>query len=452
MIERYSRPQMKKIWSEENKFDQWLKVEIAVCEAWAELGEIPRKDIVKIRKASYNLNRIAKFLKVTHHDMTAFLNSVAESLGTESRFIHLGLTSSDVLDTALGLQLTQAADILAKDIAELISVLESKAIEHEYTIMMGRTHGVHAEPTTFGLKMALWAEEMKRNAQRLAEAKKIISVGKISGAVGTYATVPPQVEKIACAKLGLTPTPISSQIVQRDRHAQFVTTLAIIASSLEKFATEIRGLQRTEVREVEEPFEAGQTGSSAMPHKRNPELCERVCGLARLIRGYSLTSLENIALWHERDISHSSTERIVLPDSCLAVDYMLSIFTSIMKGLKVYPENMRCNVELTQGVIFSQRVLLALIDKGLPRGEAYKMVQDNAMKAWEKRESFLSLLEADRRITARLSKKELNSLFDYGYYLKYVDEVFRRLGLTKTKRGKKAGKAGSAKLTPGAVS
>jgi len=451
MIERYSRPQMKKIWSEENKFDQWLKVEIAVCEAWAELGEIPRKDIVKIKKASYNLNRIAGFLKVTHHDMTAFLNSVAESLGTESRFIHLGLTSSDVMDTALGLQLTQAADILVKDIAELISVLESKAIEHKYTIMMGRTHGVHAEPTTFGLKMALWTEEMKRNAQRLAEAKKIISVGKISGAVGTYATVPPQVEKIACAKLGLTAAPISSQIVQRDRHAQFVTTLAIIASSLEKFATEIRGLQRTEVREVEEPFAAGQTGSSAMPHKRNPELCERVCGLARLIRGHALTSLENIALWHERDISHSSTERIILPDSCLALDYMLSIFTSIMKGLKVYPENMQRNIKLTQGVIFSQRVLLALIDKGLPRGEAYKMVQDNAMKAWEKRKSFLSLLEADRRIAARLSKKELNSLFDYGYYLKYVDDVFKGLNLTKTRRGKKTGKAGSAKLAPRSV-
>jgi len=452
MIERYSRPQMKKIWSEENKFDQWLKVEIAVCEAWAELGEIPRKDIVKIRKASYNLNRIAKFLKVTHHDMTAFLNSVAESLGPESRFIHLGLTSSDVMDTALGLQLTQAADILAKDIAELISVLESKAVEHKYTIMMGRTHGVHAEPTTFGLKMALWTEEMKRNAQRLAEAKKIISVGKISGAVGTYATVPPQVEKIACTRLGLTPAPISSQIVQRDRHAQFLTTLAIIASSLEKFATEIRGLQRTEVREVEEPFAEGQTGSSAMPHKRNPELCERICGLARLIRGYALTSLENIALWHERDISHSSTERIILPDSCLAIDYMLSIFTSIMKGLKVYPENIRRNIELTQGVIFSQRVLLALIDKGLPREEAYKMVQDNAMKAWEKRKSFLSLLEADRRITARLSKKELDSLFDYDYYLKHVDDVFKRLRLTKTKRGSKAGKAGSAKLAPRAVS
>jgi len=440
MIERYSRPQMKRIWSEQNRFDQWLKVEIAVCEAWAELGEIPRKDIVKIRKGSYDLNHIAKFLSVTHHDMTAFLNSVAESLGAESRFIHLGLTSSDVMDTALGLQLTQAADILAKDIAELISVLEDKAVEHKYTITMGRTHGVHAEPTTFGLKMALWAEEMKRNAQRLAEAKKAVSVGKISGAVGTYATVPPRVEEIACTRLGLAPVPISSQIVQRDRHAQFVTTLAIIAGSLEKFATEIRGLQRTEVREVEEPFEAGQTGSSAMPHKRNPELCERVCGLARLIRGYALTSLENIALWHERDISHSSTERIILPDSCLVLDYMLSIFTSVMKGLNVYPEDMKRNIELTQGVIFSQRVLLALISKGLPRGEAYRIVQDNAMKAWDKRKSFLRLLEADKRITARLYKKELNSLFDYGYYLRHVDEVFERLGLAKTKREKKAGK------------
>ncbi|HUW46462.1 MAG TPA: adenylosuccinate lyase [Dehalococcoidia bacterium] len=451
MIERYSRPQMKKIWSEENKFDQWLKVEIAVCEAWAELGEIPQKEIVKIRKASCNLKRIAQFLKVTHHDMTAFLNSVAESLGTESRFIHLGLTSSDVMDTALGLQLTQAADILAKDIAELISVLESKAIEHKYTIMMGRTHGVHAEPTTFGLKIALWTEEMKRNAQRLAGARKNISVGKISGAVGTYATVPPQVEKIACAKLGLAPAPISSQIVQRDRHAQFLTTLAIIASSLEKFATEIRSLQRTEVLEAEEPFEEGQTGSSAMPHKRNPELCERICGLARLIRGHALTSLENIALWHERDISHSSTERIILPDSCLAVDYMLSIFTLIMKGLKVYPENMRRNIELTQGLIFSQRILLALINKGLIREEAYKMVQDKAMEAWRDKKSFLALLLMDKRITNYLTEGELKSLFDYSYYLKYVDTVFERLGLTKTKQGKKAGKAGSTKLAPRAV-
>jgi len=451
MIERYSRPQMKKIWSDENKFDQWLKVEIAVCEAWAELGEIPREDIVKIRKASCNLKRVAEFLKVTHHDMTAFLNSVAESLGTESRFIHLGLTSSDVMDTALSLQLTQAAHILTKDVAELISVMENKAVEHQYTIMMGRTHGVHAEPTTFGLKMALWTEEMKRNSQRLAEAAKSISVGKISGAVGTYASVPPQIEKIACAKLGLTPAPISSQIVQRDRHAQFLTTLAIIASSLEKFATEIRSLQRTEVLEVEEPFEEGQTGSSAMPHKRNPELCERICGLARLIRGHALTSLENIALWHERDISHSSTERIILPDSCLAVDYMLSIFTSIMKGLKVYPENMRHNIELTQGLIFSQRVLLALINKGLTREEAYKMVQDNAMKSWQGRENFLALLRMDKRITHYLTEDELKSLFDYNYYLKYVDTVFERLGLTKTKRGKKAGKTGSTELAPRAV-
>jgi adenylosuccinate lyase len=440
MIERYSRPQMKKIWSDKNKFDQWLKVEIAVCEAWAELGQIPREDVFKIRKASYNLDRIAKFLDVTHHDMTAFLNSVAESLGTESRFIHLGLTSSDIMDTALSLQLTQAADILMKDVAELISVTEDKAVEHKYTIMMGRTHGVHAEPITFGLKVALWIEEMKRNAQRLAEAKQNISVGKISGAVGTYATVPPQIEKLACAKLGLTPAPISSQIIQRDRHAQFLTTLAIIASSLEKFATEIRGLQRTEVREVEEPFEEGQTGSSAMPHKRNPELCERICGLARLIRGHALTSLENIALWHERDISHSSTERIILPDSCLAVDYMLSIFTSIMKGLKVYPENMRRNIESSQGLVFSQRVLIALIDKGLTREEAYKMVQDNAMKAWEEKKDFLGLLKVDRRITAHLSKAELNSLFDYGYYLKHVDEVFERLGLSKARKKPKRAK------------
>ncbi|MCK4402236.1 MAG: adenylosuccinate lyase [Dehalococcoidia bacterium] len=433
MIERYSRPQMKKIWSEESKFDQWLKVEIAVCEAWAELGKIPKEAIPKIKKANYNLDRIAESLKVTHHDMTAFLNSVAESLGEESRFIHLGLTSSDIMDTALSLQLKEATDILGQDITELIAVLENKAIEHKYTIMMGRTHGVHAEPITFGLKLALWTEEMKRSYSRLAEAKKAISVGKISGAVGTYATVPPQVEERACAKLGLAPAPISSQIIQRDRHAQFITTLAIIASSLEKFATEVRSLQRTEILEVEEPFQAGQTGSSAMPHKRNPELCERICGLARLIRGHALTSLENIALWHERDISHSSTERIIMPDSCVVMDYILSLFTSIMKGLEVYPKNMRRNLELTQGLIFSQRVLLALIDKGVSREKAYKLVQGNAMKAWQEKRSFLSLLEVDTAITAYLSKSELKSLFDYNYYLRYVDNVFERLGLTELK-------------------
>jgi len=429
MIERYSRPRMKKIWSDKSKFDKWLEVELAVCEAWLALGEIPKEAITKIRKATYDPDRIAEFFKVTHHDMTAFLKSVAESLGEESRFIHLGLTSSDVMDTALSLQLKEAANILSQDIGDLISTLENKAIEHKYTIMMGRTHGVHAEPTTFGLKIALWVEEMKRNAERLQDATRIVSVGKISGAVGTYATVSPEVEKIACQKLGLIPAPISSQIIQRDRHAQFVATLAITASSLEKFATEIRNLQRTEILEVEEPFEAGQTGSSAMPHKRNPELCERICGLARLMRGYVTTSLENVALWHERDISHSSTERIIMPDSCLALDYMLSLFTSVIKGLKVYPENMRRNLELTQGLIFSQRVLLTLIDKGLNREEAYQIVQRNAMEAWQQRKNFLSLLEADNQVTAHLAKAELESLFDYSYYLKHVDSIFERLGL-----------------------
>ncbi len=436
MIERYSRPQMKKVWSEESKFDKWLQVEIAVCEAWAELGAIPKEAIPKINMANYNLERIAEILKVTHHDMTAFLQAVSESLGEESRFIHLGLTSSDVMDTALSLQLKEASKLLAQDVTELTTVLKDKAIEHKHTIMIGRTHGVHAEPITFGLKLAIWAQEMKRNAARLAEAEKAISVGKISGAVGTYATVPPEVEEKACAKVGLAPAPISSQIIQRDRHAQFVTTLAIVASSLEKFATEIRSLQRTEVLEAEEPFAAGQTGSSAMPHKRNPELCERACGLARLVRGHALTSMENVALWHERDISHSSNERIILPDSCLVLDYILNIFTSVIKGLQVYPENMRRNLELTQGLVFSQRVLIALIDKGLSRQKAYELVQHNAMKAWKQRTSFLELLEADPEVKAHLSEKELESLFDYNYFIRYVDKVFQRLGLTEKKRAK----------------
>ena len=429
MIERYSRPPMKKVWSEESKFEKWLQVEVAVCEAWAELEAIPKEAIPKIKKARFNLKRFDEILKVTHHDVTAFLNTVAESLGEESRFVHLGLTSSDVMDTALSLQLLEATDLLAQDITELIVVLKKKAIEHKYTLMMGRTHGVHAEPITFGLKLALWTEEMKRNAQRLAEAKRVIGVGKISGAVGTYATVPPEVEEKACAKLGLAPAPVSNQILQRDRHAQFVTTLAIIASSLEKFATEIRGLQRTEVLEAEEPFEPGQTGSSAMPHKRNPELCERICGLARLVRGYALTSMENIALWHERDISHSSTERIILPDSCLVLDYILSIFTYIMKGLLVYPQRMKENLEITKGLIFSQRVLLTLIDKGLSRQKAYELVQRNSMKAWKERVNFLQLLKADGEVVAHLPEAKLESLFDYQYYLKHVDHIFKRLGL-----------------------
>lgn len=420
---------MKRVWSDEGKFEKWLNVELAVCEAWAELGAIPPEDLARLRKARFNLRRYEEILKVTHHDVTAFVNTVAESLGPESRFIHLGLTSSDIMDTATSLQLLEAADILGHDIAELLAVLRKRAVEHKHTIMIGRTHGVHAEPITFGLKLSIWVKEMERNAQRLADARKIVGVGKISGAVGTYATVQPEVEEIACARLGLAAAPVSSQIIQRDRHAQFVTTLAIIASSLEKFATEIRGLQKTEVLEAEEPFEAGQTGSSAMPHKRNPELCERVCGLARLVRGHALTSMENMALWHERDISHSSAERIILPDSCLALDYTLGIFTYVMAGLQVYPEHMKRNLEVTQGLVFSQRVLLALIDKGLTRQQAYQLVQRNAMKAWKERVGFLQLLKADQEVIARLPPAELESLFDYQYYLRHVDRVYQRLGL-----------------------
>ena len=428
MIERYSRPEMKRVWSEENKFQKWLRVEVAVCQAWAELGAIPKEAADKIaREARFELKRIEAHLKETRHDMTAFLRAVGESLGEEGRFVHFGLTSSDVIDTALALQFLEAADLLESDLGELLEVLEARAREHQGTLMMGRTHGVHAEPTTFGLKLALWAQEVKRHRQRLAEARKMVGVGKVSGTVGTYATVPPEVEELACRRLGLEPDPISNQIVQRDRHAQFITTLALIGSSLEKFATEIRSLQRTEVLEVEEPFEPGQTGSSAMPHKRNPELSERVCGLARLLRGYSLTALENIALWGERDISHSSAERIIFPDSSLALDYMLATFTYVMKGLQVYPQRMKENLERTQGVIFSQRVLLALIEKGLDRQEAYRLVQENAMRAWKEGRPFLELLKGDRRM--KLSPRDLEALFDYGYYTRYVGRIFQRLGL-----------------------
>jgi adenylosuccinate lyase len=450
MIERYSRPRMKRVWTDENKFDKWLQVEIAVCEAWAELGVIPRKAIPKIKLARVNLKLMGKILKETHHDVTAFLGSVSESLGDESRFIHLGLTSSDVIDTALSLQLIEAAELLSQDIKELISALAQSAMKHKYTVMIGRSHGIHAEPISFGLKLALWTEEMRRNLERLGEAEKIIAVGKISGAVGTYATLSPEVEEKACAKLGLEPAPVSNQVLQRDRHAQFVTTLAIIASSLEKFATEIRSLQKTETREVEEPFAAGQTGSSAMPHKRNPELCERICGLARLVRGYALTSMENIALWHERDISHSSTERIILPDACLVLDYSLSIFTSIIKGLQVYPRRMQKNLELTRGLIFSQRVMIALINKGLSRQQAYELVQRNAMKAWKGNKNFLTLLKADAEVTAKLPEAELEPLFDENYYLRYIDDIFKRLGLTEVQwREKSVG--GPGDLAPRSI-
>jgi len=448
MIERYSRPQMKNVWSDENKFAKWLEVEIAVCQAWADLGVIPREAVPKIKLARVNFKRMEEILKETHHDVTAFLGAVSESLGDESRFIHLGLTSSDVIDTALSLQLIESVELLTQDIKELISVLAEKAIKHKYTPMIGRTHGVHAEPISFGLKLALWFEEMNRNKLRLNEAKKAIAVGKISGAVGTYATLSPQVEEKACARLKLVPAPVSSQILQRDRHAQFVTTLAIISSSLEKFATEDRGLQRTETREVEEPFGAGQTGSSAMPHKRNPELCERICGLSRLVRGYALTSMENIALWHERDISHSSNERIILPDSCLLLDYSLAIFTSVMKGLKIYPQQMKRNVEISKGLVFSQRVMLALIDKGLSRQKAYELVQRSAMKSWQGSKKFLNLLKADPEVTTNLPQEELEQLFDYQYYLRYMDEIFQRLGLTEVQWKEKVGRVDPLELAP----
>ncbi|MFC2122563.1 adenylosuccinate lyase [Bacteroidota bacterium] len=448
MIERYSRPQMKKVWSEASKFSKWLEVEIAVCEAWADLGVIPREAIPKIKFARINLKRMEQILQETHHDMTAFIGAVSESLGEESRFIHLGLTSSDVIDTALSMQLVEAANLLDEDIKELIAVVAEKAIQYKYTPMIGRTHGVHAEPISFGLKLAVWVEEMKRNAHRLAEARKAIAVGKISGAVGTYATLSPEVEEKACARLMLHPAPVSNQVLQRDRHAQFVTTLALIASSLEKFATEIRSLQKTETREVEEPFGAKQTGSSAMPHKRNPELTERVSGLARLIRGFALTSMENVALWHERDISHSSTERMTLPGSCLLLDYCLSLFTSVMKGLQVYPQRMQQNLRLTKGLIFSQRVMLALIDKGLSRQKAYELVQRNAMKVWKGKRTFLALLKADAEVVAALPAEELEPLFDEQYYLRYVHDIFERLGLTERQWQDKSVAPKSSDLAP----
>jgi len=429
MIERYALPDMTEIWSERTKLDKWLKVELAACEAWAELGEIPAESMEKLRRATFDERRVAEILVRTHHDMTAFTRAVSESLGEERRFVHLGLTSSDVIDTALSLQLLDAADLLLADLERLEQALSRRAVEHRKTLVMGRTHGVHAEPMTFGLKLALWVDEIRRGRRRLVDARQMVAVGKISGAVGTHATVPPEVEVSVCARLGLDVAPVSNQVIQRDRHAQFVCALALIAASLEKFATEIRTLQRTEIREVEEPFAEGQTGSSSMPHKRNPEKCERVAGLARVIRGYSVTALENVALWNERDISHSSTERIILPDGCGLLHYMLTLFTSIVDGMVVYPERMRENLELTHGLGFSQRVLLALIEAGLSREDAYELVQRNSMRAWQERTPFLELLAADQEVTRVLPRGELEKLFDYNYYARHVDVAFERLGL-----------------------
>ena len=429
MIDRYSRPEMKRVWSDEHRYDTWLKVELAVCEAWAEVGAIPSDALPKLRQASYDREGIDRAFAETRHDMNAFLRSVAESLGPESRHIHLGLTSYDVQDNALSLQLMEAADILASGVDAVIAVLTQRTVEHKHTIAMGRTHGVHAEPTTFGLKLLVWVEEMKRNARRLREAREVIAVGKVSGVVGSHATVPTAVEESACRRLGLAVAKASTQTLQRDRHAQFVQTLALIAASLEKFATEVRGLQRTEIREVEEPFGEGQTGSSAMPHKRNPELSERICGLARLVRGHATTALENVALWHERDISHSSAERVILPDACLALDYMLDLWVFVMRGLRVFPERMRVNLDATHGLVFSQRVMLELIEQGLARQRAYELVQRNAMKAWDSSQSFRELLERDPETSGMLDGAKLDRLFDYDYYLRHVDEVFDRAGV-----------------------
>jgi adenylosuccinate lyase len=430
MIDRYTRPEMGSIWTEENRFQAWLEVEILACEAWAELGEIPKEDVVKLRQhASFNIERIKEIEEETRHDVVAFTRAVSETLGEEKKWVHYGLTSTDVVDTALSYVIKQANAILRKDIENFVEILKVKAQEHKYTVMMGRTHGVHAEPTTFGLKLALWYEEMKRNLVRFNQAATGIEVGKISGAVGTYANIDPFVEQYVCEKLGLEAAPISTQTLQRDRHAHYLSTLALIATSIEKMAVEVRSLQKSETREVEEFFAKGQKGSSAMPHKRNPIGSENMTGLARVIRGYMLTAYENVPLWHERDISHSSAERIILPDATIALNYMLNRFGNIVKNLTVFPENMKRNMDRTLGLIYSQRVLLALIDKGFSREEAYDTVQPKAMEAWELQVPFRGLIESDATITSQLSADEIADCFDYKYHLQHVDTIFERLGL-----------------------
>ncbi len=421
---------MKQVWSDDSKYSKWLLVELAACEAWAEEGVVPKEDMELLRGASVDLGRLGEILQETRHEMTAFLSAVTDDIGPEGRWLHLGLTTSDVWDTATSLQMVEAAGLLEREIDNLLQALKEKALEHKKTMMMGRTHGVHAEPITFGLKLALWWDETRRNRERLAQARSVIAYGKISGPVGTHATVPPSVEAKVCKRLGLEAAPISNQVLQRDRHAQFVTTLALISASLEKFATEVRALQRTEIREVAEPFPEGQPGSSSMPHKRNPELSERVCGLSRLVRGHALTAMENVALWGERDISHSSAERIILPDACMALDYMLSLFADVIRGLRVFPERMRQNMESTRGALFSQRVMLAMVEKGMTRGDAYALVHRRSMESWEEGKDFRDLVRADPDVSGWLSAEKLETLFDYEYYVRHVDEIFERVGLT----------------------
>lgn len=428
MIPRYSREKMEKIWGPEYRYRKWLDVEIAACEAMVKLGKMPRSALENItQKTSVDVARIEEIEETTKHDVIAFLTSLTEKVGEDGRFIHMGLTSSDVLDTSLAVLLKEAAEILLDDIDEFLKVLKKKAFEHKKTLMIGRSHGIHAEPITFGLKMALWYQEMERNRARLVRAKETISYGKIAGAVGTFSFVEPFVEEYVCKKLGLKPAPVSSQIVQRDRHAEFFTTLAIIASSLDKFAQEIRLLQRTEVREAEEFFSTGQKGSSAMPHKRNPVLSENISGLARLVRSYAIAALENVALWHERDISHSSVERVIAPDATIVLDFMLGRFTNLMDKLVVYPERMLTNLEMTRGVIFSQMVLLTLIEKGVSREDAYALVQKNAMKSWQEGLDFKKLLAEDMLIKKRLAPQDLDKIFDVNNFLINLDFIFSRV-------------------------
>lgn len=430
MIERYTNPEMGHLWSIENEWQTILNVEMAACDAMAELGEIPVEAAKNIRaKAKFEISRIAEIEAVTNHDIIAFLTNVAEHVGDDSKYVHKGLTSSDVKDTAYCIMMRDSADIILDDLRKFRDVLRRRAKEFKHTPCIGRTHGIHAEPMTFGLKLALWSAEVERDIERIEHAKKVVSVGKLSGAVGTYSNIDPRIEEMVCEKLGITPVRLATQVIQRDRHAEYMTALAIVASSFEKFATEIRNLQRTDIREAEEYFSPGQKGSSAMPHKRNPITCERVSGMARLVRGNAVAALENIALWHERDISHSSVERVILPDSTINVDYCIKKFTNIIDKLLVYPDAMLHNMNRTGGLIYSQRIMLAVVSKGVLREDAYKWVQRNAMKRWMEGQDFKTNVEQDPDITKYLTKEEIDNCFDYKYFLRHVDMIMERFGL-----------------------
>jgi adenylosuccinate lyase len=427
MIDRYTKPEMAKIWSDENRFKIWLKIEIAACEAWNRLGEIPQNvlEIIK-QKADFNIQEIRQFEETNQHEMIAFLESVQNRVGPESRYIHYGLTSSDVMDTALAVQLKESGELILKELNQLTEIVKEKAIQYQGVPCVARTHGVHAEPTTFGLKLLVWLAELERNRTRMEQAVREISVGKISGAVGTYANLHPDVESYVCEKLGLKSEPASTQIVQRDRHAFFLSSIALLGASLEKMGMEVRNLQRTEIGEVEEPFGKGQKGSSAMPHKKNPVLSERICGLARLLRGYALTGYENVALWHERDISHSSVERVSLTDSCILIHYMLVMFEKIVQGMRVYPERMKENLERNGGIVYSGRLLLKLVEKGMLRQEAYELVQSLALKSVEERENFFKLIQNSREIQEKIKPDELKEIFNPSWFIRHEKKIYSR--------------------------